>query len=36
VKEFEERVLEQYYKDTGYTAKCYVAEISDGITIEKI
>lgn len=36
VKEFEERVLEQYYTDTGYTAKCYDAEIADGITIEKI
>ncbi len=36
VKEFEESVLEQYYKDTGYTAKCYEAEISDGITVEKL
>jgi len=36
VKEFEESVLEQYYKDTGYAAKCYEAEISDGITVEKI
>jgi len=36
VKEFEERVLEQYYKDTGYTAVCYEADVSDGITVEKL
>lgn len=36
VKEFEESVLERYYKDTGYTAQCYEAEISDGITVGKL
>ncbi len=35
VNEFKEQVCEKYFRETGYTAKCYETEISDGITVEK-
>lgn len=36
VEQFKEYVCEKYYKETGYMAKCYEAEISDGITAQKL
>ena len=35
-KAFEEHVCEHYERATGYKAKCYEADISDGITVEKL
>lgn len=36
VEDFKKYVLEKYEKATGYKATCYDAEISDGITVQKI
>jgi len=36
VQAFKEYVLDRYFKETGYKAECYDAEISDGITVEKL
>ncbi len=36
VEDFKNFVCEKYFNLTGYTAKCYEAEIADGITVEKI
>lgn len=36
VEEFKDYVCNNYYENTGYRAECYSAEISDGITVEKI
>ena len=36
VKSFEEHVCTKYESETGYKAKCYEADISDGITVEKL
>ena len=36
VKSFEEHVCEHYERATGYKAKCYEADIADGITVEKL
>lgn len=33
---FKEYVLKKYEEATGYKAQCYEAEISDGITVEKL
>lgn len=35
-KDFEKFVLENYKTKIGYEAECYEAEISDGITVERI
>lgn len=36
VEDFKKYVLEKYEKATGYKATCYEAEISDGITVQKL
>ena len=36
VEDFKKYVLARYEKDTGYKATCYEAEISDGITVQKL
>ncbi len=36
VEEFKNEVLDEYRKLTGYVAKCYVANVSDGITVTKL
>lgn len=33
---FKNYVLEKYFQATGYRAECYDAEVSDGITVEKL
>lgn len=35
-EEFKSYVCDKYYKATGYTAECYDADVSDGITVEKL
>lgn len=36
IKEFKQQVCERYNRETGYTAKCYEAEIANGITVKKL
>lgn len=36
VEDFKKFVCEKYYKSTGYSAQCYEADISDGITVEEL
>ena len=36
VEEFKQQICEKYNKETGYTAKCYEAEIEDGITVKQL
>lgn len=36
IDEFKEYVLQKYESKTGYKAKCYDIDISDGITVKKI
>lgn len=36
VEDFKAHTLEKYKKATGYEAACYAADISDGITVEKL
>ena len=36
VEDFKNVVLEKYERATGYRAECYKADVSDGITVEKL
>jgi galactokinase len=36
VDDFEATVLPEYKNQTGYEAKCYAADIADGITVQKL
>jgi galactokinase len=36
VQNFKQQVTDGYFKKTGYHAKCYDADIADGIIIEKM
>lgn len=36
VENFKSYVCDKYYQATGYKAECYAADISDGITVEKL
>ena len=36
IDDFKKYVLKEYNKKTGYVAECYISEIADGVTVNKI